>query len=309
MKKQPTISVFTATFNRKHTLERVFNSLKIQTYHDFEWLIIDDGSTDGTEDLVRKFKSEADFQIRYYSQSNRGKHTAYNLFAKHALGTYYCSIDSDDEVRAECLQRLLFHFDEIPLSEQGEYAGVMCLAENQFGELIGESFVNDDFNDNLVGVIIRHKNFGDKGGLFRISVLKEFPFPEDVERVYVPESYHHHAYSSLYKMKFVNEILIRPWVDTRADHLTHALQTRDNYPGTVYGLLCFPKYSMRYFFRNPKLFIAVTSKYVAVALSIGKGLAVQYNEIGNFPGRLLWALVLPLGYIRFNIDSLRASRG
>ncbi len=308
MKSNPKISVFTATLNRKYTLERVFNSLQIQTYRDFEWLIIDDGSTDGTEDLVKEFKSKADFKIRYYWQVNRGKHTAYNLFAKHASGIYYCSIDSDDEVRAECLERLLLHFEEIPDNERGGYAGVMCLAENQFGGLIGEKFFDDDFNDNLVGVIIRHKNFGDKGGLSKISVLREFPFPEDVERVYVPESYHHHGYSSVYKTKFVNEILIRPWIDPRADHLSQALQRRSNYPGTAYGLLCFSKYSMRYFFRNPKLFIAVTSKYVAVALSTQKGVAVQYNEIGNIYGRLLWVLLLPLGYVRYIIDRLRTIR-
>lgn len=302
MKNNPKISVLTATLNRKQTLGRVFRSLQVQTYRDFEWIIIDDGSTDGTDEIVREFQTNANFPIKYFWQTNRGKHTAYNLFARYASGVYYCSIDSDDEVRAECLERLLYHFEAIPETERSSYAGIMCLAENQHGELIGDRFYDEDFGDNLVSVLMRHKKLGDKGGLTKISVLKEFPFPEDVERVYVPESYHIHGYSSVYKTKYVNEILIRPWTDPRPDHLSHALQKRKNYPGTAYGLLAWPKYSMRYFFRKPKLFIAVTSKYIAVAFSIKKGLIVQYKEIGTTYGRFLWLALLPLGVLRYITD-------
>lgn len=118
----------------------------------------------------------------------------------------------------------------------------------------------------------------------------------------MPESYHIHAYSSVYKTKYVNEILIRPWTDPRPDHLSLALQRRKNYPGTAYGLLAWPKYSMRYFFRKPKLFIAVTSKYIAVAFSIKKGLIVQYKEIETTYGRFLWLALLPLGVLRYITD-------
>ncbi len=302
MRTSPKISVFTATFNRRSTLDRVFKSLQAQTFRDFEWIIIDDGSTDGTEELVKDYLSNADFPIKYFWQKNRGKHTAYNLFSKHASAEYYCSIDSDDEVRENCLERLLFHFESIPDSERHEYAGVMCLAENQRGELIGDEFCEADIGDNLVRVLMRHKKLGDKGGLTKISTLREFPFPEDVERVYVPESYHIHGYSTIYRTKYVNEILIRPWTDPRPDHLSHALQRHKNYPGTAYGLLAWPKYSMRYFFVNPRLYIAVTSKYVAVALFTGKGFRVQYREIGNLFGRILWAALLPLGVARYLLE-------
>ena len=302
MKSSPTISVFTATFNRRETLGRVFHSLLDQTYRDFEWVVIDDGSTDETFELISAFQREANFPIRYYVQGNRGKHTAYNLFAKYASGEYYCSIDSDDEVHANCLERLLFHFLSIPEGDRDDYAGVMCLADNQHGDLIGDEFYAEDFGDDLIRVLMRHKKLGDKGGLTKTSVLKEFPFPEDVVRVYVPESIYIHAYSRKYKTKYVNEILIRPWTDPRPDHLSLALRERKNYPGTSYGLLAWPKYSMRYFFYNPKLYIAVTSKYIAVAFFTNKGLIQQYKEVGNCYGRLLWMLMLPLGGIRYLLE-------
>ena len=74
----PLFTVFTPTFNRAHTLGRVYESLSSQTLRDFEWLIIDDGSTDGTDALVERFRQAASFPIRYEYQSNQGKNAAFN---------------------------------------------------------------------------------------------------------------------------------------------------------------------------------------------------------------------------------------
>jgi|KBSMisStandDraft_5_1062788.scaffolds.fasta_scaffold17690_4 glycosyltransferase involved in cell wall biosynthesis len=293
------ISVFTATYNRADTLHRVWNSLRQQTVKNFEWVIIDDGSSDNTREVVEQFAQNSDFDVRYYWQTNRGKHTAYNAFAGLARGDLYCSIDSDDEVLPQCLERMLFHFNDILAGERTEYAGIMCLAQDQHGELIGDEFWPDDFRDDVVGVLLRHRKLGDKGGLNRLDVLREFPFPEDVERVYVPESYHIHGYTTKYKTKFVNEILIQPWTDRREDHLSNRLGEVKNYAGTAYGLLAWPKYSMRHFWRNPKLFVAVTSAYIAVALASGKSLRRQYHEVESLAGRTLWLPLIPLGLIRY----------
>jgi glycosyltransferase involved in cell wall biosynthesis len=302
MNKVPGVSVFTATFNRRSTIHRVYESLVQQTYRDFEWIVIDDGSEDNTGELISHYQSIANFPITYIWQENRGKHTAYNLFAAHAKAPLYCSIDSDDAVLSNCLERMLFHFDSIPSGEKARYAGIMCLAKNQHGELIGDEFFPEDMGDNIVSVLLRHKKLGDKGCLNRVDVLKEFPFPEDALNVYLPESYHIHGYSAKYKTLFVNEILIKPWTDPRADHLSHALGTEKNLKGSIYGLLAWPKYSMRYFFRRPKLFVAVTSKYIAVSLILKKSFSDQYRQIGNFWGCLLWAALLPLGLFRFLIN-------
>ena len=67
------ITIFTPTYNRVHTLGRTFESLKNQTIRDFKWLIIDDGSTDNTRDLVENFKQNADFEIEYHYQENAHK--------------------------------------------------------------------------------------------------------------------------------------------------------------------------------------------------------------------------------------------
>ena len=91
------ITILTPTFNRAHLLPRLFESLTHQTDFDFEWLVIDDGSTDGTSDLFagNTFLS-APFPIRYYRQENGGKHCALNAGVKQAKGDFIFIADSDD---------------------------------------------------------------------------------------------------------------------------------------------------------------------------------------------------------------------
>ena len=82
-------TVCTPTFNRAHTLDRVYDSLMAQTFKDFEWVIIDDGSSDRTKELVSEWQSEAPFPIRYEFQKNQGKHIAVNLGAQLAAGELF----------------------------------------------------------------------------------------------------------------------------------------------------------------------------------------------------------------------------
>ena len=84
-----TFTVFTPTFNRAYTLPIVYESLKKQTFRDFEWLIVDDGSTDNTRDLVETWQKEAKFQIRYFWQKNGGKHRARNFGVSQAQGAFF----------------------------------------------------------------------------------------------------------------------------------------------------------------------------------------------------------------------------
>src|ERR1700736_1708087 len=92
----PFFTVFTPTYNRAHTLHRVFNSLKAQSFRDFEWVLVDDGSTDNTEELAELWIKTADFPIRYFWQKNSGKHIAYNFGIREARGQMFAVLDSDD---------------------------------------------------------------------------------------------------------------------------------------------------------------------------------------------------------------------
>src|SRR5688572_23550113 len=105
-----TFTVFTPTHNRAHTLQRVYDSLRGQTFRDFEWLIVDDGSKDGTDRLAAAWARSADFEIRYRRQPNRGKHVAFNAGVRDARGELFLPLDSDDACVPRALERFIHHW-------------------------------------------------------------------------------------------------------------------------------------------------------------------------------------------------------
>ena len=100
-------TVFTPTFNRKELLEKLYKSLQKQTFKDFEWLIVDDGSDDGTKEKVEEFLNEKKLDIKYYFKENGGKQRAYNFATDKANGELFICLDSDDEYVENGLETIL----------------------------------------------------------------------------------------------------------------------------------------------------------------------------------------------------------
>lgn len=118
------ITVFTPTFNRSHTLERLYRSLQRQTFTDFEWLVIDDGSTDGTRLLFEEWSTEENpFPIHYHSQVNGGKHTAINLGLDKAKGELFFTADSDDYLTDDALEKVNKWANSLPINKN--FCGVV----------------------------------------------------------------------------------------------------------------------------------------------------------------------------------------
>ncbi len=107
-------SVFAPTYNRAHTLPRLYSSLCEQTFKDFEWIIVDDGSTDETAEVVKPWLKAAPFRVRYFWKPNGGKHTAINRGVQEAVGRFLAISDSDDWYVPQALDRFIHHWNEIP---------------------------------------------------------------------------------------------------------------------------------------------------------------------------------------------------
>ncbi len=120
------ISVITPTYNRANTLHRVYDSLVGKTNRDFEWIVVDDGSTDDTEEQVKIYQQKANFVIKYLYQENDGKHIALNEGVKLADGEFIVIADSDDSFRPESFQVMLDAWNEIPKDEQKDFRGITC---------------------------------------------------------------------------------------------------------------------------------------------------------------------------------------
>src|SRR5579884_1059571 len=130
-------TVLTATYNRAYCLPRVYQSLCAQTFRDFEWVIVDDGSTDGTKELVASWKSSF-FPIRYFWKPNAGKHTAINLGVLQAKGELTLILDSDDPCIPTALERFDFHWRQIPNPEK--FANLSCLCARPDGSIVGKPY-------------------------------------------------------------------------------------------------------------------------------------------------------------------------
>src|SRR6266705_680676 len=140
---QYTFTVFTPTYNHAYTLHRVYESLCVQTYRNFEWLVVDDGSSDDTRKLIDTWEQQARFPLRYIYQPNQGKHVAFNRGVREARGELFLCLDSDDGCVPKALERLKYHWDQIPFSQRHRFSAVTALCIDELGGLHGSRFPQD----------------------------------------------------------------------------------------------------------------------------------------------------------------------
>lgn len=179
------ITVLTPTFNRAHTLTRAFESLGAQTDDRFEWLVVDDGSTDGTQDLLRGLRDQAHFKMVVAGQDNQGKHVAINTGSGLASGEWVFILDSDDALTPDAIARL---HDAIEGNPDPDLAGV-CFRRSYFeGGLVGNKIVREPrlfLHPTEAGTVFG----GDLAYVFRLSALRSHPFPVIPGEKFFPELY------------------------------------------------------------------------------------------------------------------------
>jgi glycosyltransferase involved in cell wall biosynthesis len=247
-------TVFTPTYNRAHTLHRVYDSLCTQTLRDFEWIVIDDGSTDGTAELVGKWVKSANFPIRYFRQEHSGKHIAHNLAVGQARGQFVAPVDSDDALPPESLERISALWNSIPVSSRAGYSGIGGLCSDQRGKIIGDRFPESPLDTSLRELIYVLRVRGEKWGVTRTDVLREYPFPELSGTQFVPEGLLGLQMSKNYKRRYVNEVFrIYYCVEKRepGKNLTNRANISTNARGRFYYYLWVLNNELEYFWRSP----------------------------------------------------------
>jgi len=180
------ITVLTPTYNREHTLKRLFDSLKLQTVQSFEWVLVDDGSTDSTAGLVRGFERDANFPVSYITQANSGKHVAVNTGVRQAKGDWVFIVDSDDALPSRAIETLARDIREFA---SDDLAG-LCYRRRFFdGGLVGVQVSGDDAPRFLHPTDASMQFKGDLAYVFRTSALLRHPFPVIEGERFVPELY------------------------------------------------------------------------------------------------------------------------
>lgn len=299
-----TFTVFTPTYNRRHTLHRVYQSLKIQTYRNFEWLVIDDGSMDNTHELIKQWQQENLFPIRYIYQENSGKHIAFNRGVKKAKGEFFLNLDSDDGCEANALERLKYHWNNIPEAEKELFSGVTCLCKTQEGNIIGSKYPFDIMDSNSLEIKYRYQVTGEKWGFHTTDVLKNFPFPTVTNASFIPEGLIWSAIGRQYKTRFVNEPLRIYYQDS----IQGSLSTNKNFLKKTFVLNLWHKNILNkeidFFELNPQYFCRSAIHYARFSLHSGFDLSTQFRELDTIKGRILWSVTFWLGFLVYCRDCL-----
>ena len=289
------ITVFTPTFNRAHVLHRVYDSLMKQTYKNFKWIIVDDGSIDNTKEVVEKFKLNCFFDIEYYYQENSGKHVAINNALKYTNSEFFLIADSDDSFEANSLEVFINAWDVIPDNEKEKTKGIICRSKNaETGEVIGKFPSDSFFSNDLDAFFILKLNF-EKWQIIRTDVMKEFPFPEPEEKLkFYPETVVWWQMAKKYNTKYISNPL-RLYYHDQDNSLVKKGNNRCR--ESRYLWLTVINDVGRYFFRKPLYFIKAYIGYARDSHLANVKLKKALIEIHNVFKRILCLGLYPFGFL------------
>ena len=212
------VTFFTPTYNRAHILHRCYESLCKQEDYNFKWLVVDDGSTDGTEEIVREWISKENrFEIRYLYKENGGLHTAFNLAVEKADTEVFVCFESDDLFTPDAITIIEKHWAQI---RETECVGFISLCRDMKGNLIGANYP-----ENIKTCLYcEHRQIapGDKQYVFRTSALKQvFPMPSFPGEKYFDPKYRFFALDEIGPLAVTNEVF--DLVDYQPGGLTNTM--------------------------------------------------------------------------------------
>ena len=200
------ITIFTPLFNRAHLLGKIYESLYNQTYKEFEWIIVDDGSNDNSKEVVNHFKeSHSNFAIHYFYQTNGGKHRAINHGVKEANGELFLILDSDDSLPPNAIETILRYYQQI--KDDASFGGVAGYMAHHDRAIIGHCSTKGVVDANSLDYRYQYGATGDMCEVFKTSVLKEFPFPEIEGEKFVPEALVWNRIAQKYKLRWFQEVI------------------------------------------------------------------------------------------------------
>lgn len=284
MNNEILITVFTPAYNRAHTLPRTLESLKQQNNKNFKWLIVDDGSTDNTQELVDSWLNEDyGFEIIYVYKVNGGMHTAHNVAYQNIDTELNVCIDSDDCLAIDAIDKIINLWNQ---NKDKDYAGIIGLDADLDGNLIGEDF--KDLKETTLSGYYDNGGKGDKKLVYRTDVINSYPeYPEFEGEKYVGLNYKYILIDQDYKLLVLNDVLCN--VEYQLD-------------GSSFNM-------WKQYYRNPKGFAFLRKFYMQYNTSLKRNiidnihyvssslLAKNKHYVQESPMKLLTVLMIPFGIV------------
>ena len=280
---KPFLTVFTPAYNRAYTLPRTYESMKQQKNTDFIWLIVDDGSSDNTAELVKQWQQEEnDFEIQYVYKENGGMHTAHNTAYALIDTELNTCVDSDDALAPDAVQII---FDAWQKVKDKGYAGLLALDAEFSGKVIGKGFP-EGLTETTLGGYYRNGGSGDKKLILRTDVVRQYPpYPTFEGERFVPLGSLYTMIDRDYKLSVLDAVVCL--VEYMPDGSTHNM-TRQYYRnpnGFRYGRLVTLSENT-----TLKRRLVLYVHYAAESILAGKPI------VKDAPNKLLGLMSIPFGW-------------
>ena len=279
------LTVFTPAYNRAHTLPRAFEALKKQSDKRFVWLIVDDGSTDNTKEVVENFqKEDCGFKIEYVYKENGGMHTAHNLAYKLIKTELNTCIDSDDTIGDEAVGKILDFWEK---NGSDEFAGIVGFDTDFDGNVIGTRFP-ENLKKTTLGAYYKNGGSGDKKLVYRTDVVKKYPpYPEYEGEKLVPLGSLYTLIDQDYELLVLDEALCRVEYQSDGSGASIFRQYRQSPKGFMYARIIRMKYAGSF---KGKATGAI--HYISSCI-----FAREKHFLKKSPKKLLTVLMIPFGVL------------
>ncbi len=297
------ITIITPTYNRAHTLQRVYESLLEQTFQDFVWLIMDDGSTDETKELVDEFVQEKKIAIQYFYHENQHKFITVFEGVKKVKTPYFMVVDSDDSYPKTSLEVLFNEAEQI--NNQDEYISVMGLSQYEDGRIVGDPYPGDGFDGSIFEMRYRYKVMGDKFGIFITKtyqrLLADFDYSSYQGKGYVPQSVFYNTYDAAgIKTRFVNKVVRTYHFDVSDQNsVSNTRWTGKNTFGLMKGYQSFINSYGKQLLNYPKTLIRNLVGYQVYSIINKKSLTEINAGLDHF--KFMSLLLYPLSYLYYKL--------
>ena len=306
-KLTPLVSVITCTYNRKNTLPKAYASLCNQTFKNFEWIVSDDGSSDGTKELVESWKKENKIQIIYIYQDNNGKHIASNAARAIAKGYFDIGLDSDDFMREDALEVFLNAWNSIPKERWKEFYAVKARCfDPKTGKPIGKEIKNGRVECHYLDAKYKMKIQDEMWSMSRLEVTKEYPYP-DIRGGrsrgglrYYPEGIGQDLASRKYKILLINDALRGYEINSSSSLMGRGLKydrSREN----IFMWTHIINDNLDYFWYDPQSFIKALIAISMDGFFLKEPINKTLLRMNNRWKRFLVVMFYPLGFLAYLI--------
>lgn len=289
-------TVFTPIYNAQNTIDRVHQSLLKQSFKDFEWLIINDGSSDESHDVIENLLNKSPIAINYVNNKvNRHKIACFMDAIQIANGEFLLTLDADDECVPQALEIFNEEYNAIPEQLKSSTIAVTGLCVDQIFKPIGNSYPTDPYYSNTFETYAINNIKGEKWGFTKTNILKGIIYSEEfINNGYMPEGLIWNLLAvEGFKTKYVNKILRIYYLDNE-NSISSSSQSKIALGSATQYISNFNWFFNEFFFKTPLFFFKNLYFLLRMSKHLDYNLKTYTTSINSFTINIFFVLLWPV---------------